>query len=152
MPVSTLEVPDLQVITYVWLEYKLYPVQVQVEKRYIFILTHHESTMCRSRVGVGNASDSDMPVIPKWISQGELNENTFLDLSIIFTPKIVNFKMERQLNMPSLPVPEDNPPVIRTRHQNVTISIEVYSVYTTSVLFQLPVNIKSKDKILKYKI
>lgn len=58
-------------------------------------------------------------------------------------------RMERQLNFPSLPVPENNPPIIRTRHQNVTICIEAYSVHTTSVLFQLRELFKSKHKILK---
>jgi len=57
-------------------------------------------------------------------------------------------RMEREFNTASLPVPENNPPIIRTRHQNVPISIEADSVDTTSVLGKFPEHIKSKDKIL----
>lgn len=60
--------------------------------------------------------------------------------------------MKWKLDTPSFPIPKYNPPVIWSWNQNVTICIEAYSVHTTFVLFQLPVEIKSKHKILEHKI
>lgn len=58
-------------------------------------------------------------------------------------------RMKREFNTASFPVPEDNPQVIGTGDEKVTFFIEADSVDTTSVLLQLPEQIKSKDKILK---
>jgi len=57
-------------------------------------------------------------------------------------------RMERVFDRASLPVPQNNPPIVRTGHQNVPISVEADSVDTTPVLLQFPEHIKSKDKIL----
>ena len=47
-------------------------------------------------------------------------------------------RMEGESNAASFPVPENNPTIIGTRDQNVTICIEAHSVDTTSVLLQIP--------------
>ena len=52
-------------------------------------------------------------------------------------------RIERELDGGSIPIPEYNLPVIRTRHKDISIGIEAYSVDTTLMLLELLVETKS---------
>ena len=85
-----------------------------------------------------SSAGNNTPIICEW-------HDLCLENIVIMT------RMEWKFDTLGFPVPQYNPPVIRSWYQNVTICTEAYSVHTASVLIKLCVNTKSKNKILKHK-